>query len=114
MAFGFPAYHEEKIDLEMPRNEIISFLEPIIGSLSWSISEYTENHMLVRSKDRLWEWEPQKIRITILPSGSILVRSECAIFTQCFDWGKNKRNVHKLLSAINRNYHKCASKRVFG
>jgi len=30
MAFGFPAYHEETIDLEIPRNEIISFLEPIV------------------------------------------------------------------------------------
>ena len=101
MAFGFPAYHEEKIDLGIPQNEIISFLEPIIGSLSWSIIEYTENHMLVMSNPSLLAWEPEKIRITILPSSSIHVRSECAIFTQCFDWGKNKKNVHKLLSAIN-------------
>ena len=102
MAFGFPAYHEETIDLEIPRNEIISFLEPIVGSLSWGIIEYTENHMEVISNTGLLESEGQYITITILPSGSILVRSECAIFTQCFDWGKNKRNVHKLLSAINR------------
>ena len=101
MAFGFPAYHEEKIDLEIPRNEIISFLEPIIGSLSWSIRESTENHMLVKTKISQFS-SRQKIRITILPSGSIQVRSENAIFTQCFDLtGKNKKNVHKLLSAIN-------------
>ena len=101
MAFGFPAYHQEKIDLGIPRNKIFSFLEPIIGSLSWSIREYTENHMLVRSKDTLLDWEPENIRITILPSGSIHVHSKNEIFTQCFDWGKNKKNVHKLLSAIN-------------
>ena len=101
MAFGFPAYHEETIDLEMPRNEIISFLKPIIGSLSWSIIEYTENHMSAITPTALTASDGEKIRITILPSGSIQVRSECAIFTQCFDWGKNKKNVHKLLSAIN-------------
>ena len=100
MVFGFPAYHEEKIYLEKSRNEIISFLEPIIVSLSWSIREYTENHMLVETKMSLWSVR-EKIRITILPSGSIQVRSECAMFTQFFDWGKNKKNVHKLLSAIN-------------
>jgi hypothetical protein len=101
MAFGFPAYHEETIDLEMPRNEIISFLKPIIGSLSWSIIEYTENHMLAITPTALTASDGEKIRITILPSGSIHVRSECEIFTQCFDWGKNKKNVHKLLSAIS-------------
>ena len=102
MAFGFPAYHEETIDLEIPRNEIISFLEPIVGSLSWSIIESTENQMLVRTKDRLLSEHIEYVRITILPSGSIHVRSQCSIFTQCFDWGKNKKNVRKLLSAINR------------
>ena len=102
MAFGFPAYHEETIDLEIPRNEIISFLEPIVGSLSWGIIEYTETHMEVISNTGLLESEGQYITITILPSGSIHFRSECSIFTQCFDWGKNKKNVHKLLSAINR------------
>ena len=102
MAFGFPAYHEETIDLEIPRNEIISFLKPIIGSLSWAIIEYTENHMKVISNTGLLESDPQYITITILPSGSTHVRSQCSIFTQCFDWGKNKKNVHKLLSEINR------------
>ena len=101
MAFGFPAYHEEKIDLGIPQNEIISFLEPIIGSLSWSIIEYTENHMLVMSNPSLLAWEPEKIRITILPSGSIQVRSECEYFIMCFDWGRNKKNVRKLQSAIH-------------
>ena len=101
MAFGFPAYHEETIDLEMPRNEIISFLEPIVGSLSWSISESTENQMLVRTKDRLLSEHIEYVRITILPSGSIQVRSECEYFTTCFDWGRNKKNVRKLQSAIH-------------
>ena len=101
MAFGFPAYHEETIDLEIPRNEIISFLKPIIGSLSWAIIEYTENHMKVISNTTLLESDPQYITITILPSGSTHVRSQCSIFTQCFDWGKNKKNVRKLQSAIH-------------
>ena len=58
--------------------------------------------MLVRTKDRLLAEHIEYVRITILPSGSIQVRSENAIFTQCFDLtGKNKKNVHKLLSAIN-------------
>ena len=101
MAFGFPAYHEETIDLEIPRNEIISFLKPIVGSLSWAIIEYTENHIKVISNTGLFEEYGQYITITILPSGSIHVRSNNSVFLQCFDWGKNKKNVHKLLSAIN-------------
>ena len=67
MAFGFPAYHEETIDLEIPRNEIISFLEPIVGSLSWSIIESTENQMLVRTKDRLLS-EPVSYTHLTLPT----------------------------------------------
>ena len=101
MAFGFPAYHEETIDLEIPRNEIISFLEPIVGSLSWSIIESTENQMLVRTKDRLLSEHIEYVRISILPSGSIQVRSECEYFIMCFDWGRNKKNVRKLQSAIH-------------
>ena len=101
MAFGFPAYHEETIDLEIPRNEIISFLEPIVGSLSWSIIESTENQMLVRTKDRLLSEHIEYVRITILPSGSIQVRSECEYFIMCFDWGRNKKYVRKLQSVIH-------------
>ena len=101
MAFGFPAYHEETIDFEILRNEIISFLEPIVGSLSWSIIESTENQMLVRTKDRLLSEHIEYVRITILPSGSIQVRSECEYFITCFDWGRNKKNVRKLQSAIH-------------
>ena len=101
MAFGFPAYHEETIDLGIPRNKIFSFLEPIIDSFSWSILESTENQMLVRTKDRLLSEHIEYVRITILPSGSIQVRSECEYFTTCFDWGRNKKNVRKLQSAIH-------------
>ena len=101
MAFGFPAYHEETIDLEIPRNEIISFLEPIVGSLSWGIIEYTENHILALTPTALTASDGEYIRITILPSGSIQVRSECEYFTTCFDWGRNKKNVRKLQSAIH-------------
>lgn len=100
MAFGFPAYHEAKIGLNIPREEVMGFMEPIIGSLSWSIREYSQNHMLISSKVGMKSWG-EKIRITILPSGILQIRSECSLPTQCFDWGKNKKNVNRLLVAIN-------------
>ena len=100
MAFGFPAYHEARIELGIPREEVMGFMEPIIESLSWSIREYSQDQMLISSKVSIKSWG-EKIRVTILPSGFLQIRSECSLPTQCIDWGKNKKNVNRLLVAIN-------------
>tara|TARA_B100002052_G_C15357740_1_gene365505 strand:- start:76 stop:387 length:312 start_codon:yes stop_codon:yes gene_type:complete len=100
MAFGFPAYHEAEIKLNIPPEDVVGFMVPIIESLSWSIREYSQNHMLITSKVGMKSWG-EKIRVTILPSGMLGIRSECSLTTQCFDWGKNEKNVNRLLVAIN-------------
>ena len=99
MAFGFPAYHEASIELNIPGEEVMGFMEPIIGSLSWSITEYSQDHMLISSKAGIRSWG-EKIRVTILPSGILHIRSECSLSSQCIDWGKNKKNVNRLIVAI--------------
>jgi len=100
MSFGFPAYHEAVIKLNIPREEVMGFMAPIIGTLSWSIREYSQNHMLITSKVGMRSWG-EKIRVTILPSGMLRIRSECSLPIQCFDWGKNEENTNRLLVAIN-------------
>lgn len=99
MTFGFPAYYEARIELNISGKELMGFIEPIIGSLSWSIREYSQNHILMSTERSKKSWG-EKIRLTILPSGILKIRSECSLPTQCFDWGKNKENVNTLLVAI--------------
>ena len=47
----------------------------------------------------------ENITVALSPAGtdqtSVLVRSECALPTQIFDWGKNRKNVDSLIQYLS-------------
>src|SRR5262249_35999652 len=47
-----------------------------------------------------WSWG-ETMTVEVRKDSSVRVRSECAFPTQCFDWGKNQRNVNKFLGALD-------------
>jgi len=40
------------------------------------------------------------VRVAWVGPGRLLLRSECRHRSQCFDWGKNRRNVRRLRAMI--------------
>ena len=101
MAFGFPAYHTEEAKgfaTDIPLRESV---KDAIRSLGWSIRDDSTKTITASTSLSLWSWG-EKVTIRFLPGNGLSVTSQCALFTQCIDWGKNKTNVHKLLAEIRK------------
>lgn len=102
MSFGFPAYHTDRYSLGSPNTDIISAVRESIKSLSWSLREESKDLMVVSTSMNIRSWG-EKVEINFLQDNSLSVTSKCTLFTQCFDWGKNKSNVTKFMSEIKKH-----------
>jgi hypothetical protein len=99
MAFGFPAYHTE----ELPGIADSSFQERIIESiraLGWKEGDRSDGTMTATTKTNIWSWG-EHILIRFHKHGATIT-SRCSSSIQCFDWGKNKSNVRKLLDEFGK------------
>ena len=101
MTFGFPAYHEE---YWRPRYELTGdVMFGVAGALGWSIFVHQAGPLGWRwhmgTGLNFWSWG-ETVIVEPQPDGSFRARSQCALFTQCFDWGRNARNVRRLAEML--------------
>ena len=102
MTFGFPAYYEASFDTPLPITD--AWIAHVCGVLGWAFKGAV--HRVPTGK--VWRIEESfsmsswgtNIEVRALGAARIHIRSECALPTQCFDWGKNKRNVRALQAAL--------------
>jgi hypothetical protein len=99
MALGFPAYHEEDQQFEHSAEELLDAVEEALDALGWSFSYKGRGLFGTTTPISFWSWG-ERIQIEVGRQGDVWVRSECALPTQCFDWGKNRRNVNKFLDQL--------------
>ena len=102
MSFGFPAFHEQSIVNVPPNVNIELSLLNTLRSLGWGPS-FDQNGITASTGASLKSWG-EKIVISISPTGAATVRSECALKTQCADWGKNEKNVRTILTELPKHY----------
>jgi hypothetical protein len=102
MAFGFPAYHEETISIIPPNTNIELSLLNTLRSFGWGPS-FDANGITASTGASMKSWG-EKIIITLVDGGVTKVRSECALKTQCADWGKNETNVKRILAELPNHY----------
>jgi len=101
MAFGFPAYHE----LEMPLPYAITDEWMRRAGAAAGLGQ-----LLAVQTPRGYAWRGQvtmslsswgeEVTLTALDPQRLLVRSECALPTQCIDWGRNEKNVRRVVAAV--------------
>jgi len=101
MPFAFPAYHEEYWAPDvLPDRELVL---AVAQALNWRLVIEPTGPIGWRwrfeASLNFWSWgeivilEPQL-------DNSLYVRSSCVLFTQCFDWGRNKQNVQQLRTML--------------
>jgi hypothetical protein len=56
----------------------------------------------------LWSWG-ERISVEIGRGGTVWVESTCRLPTQCFDWGKNQRNVDGFLELVDEKSRQMGS-----
>ena len=98
MAFGFPAYHIEHYQPRQPHT-LQNTLQKAINMMGWEVVGGNQEFIYIKSSITLWSWG-EKIQIRYLPNQNIEIKSECTLPTQCFDWGKNQKNVQQFLSKL--------------
>lgn len=101
MPIGFPAYYTETRKLNLNWQQVVQVTARALQTLEWSYAQSAPNIFDAKVRVGMWSWGEQ-IRVTIYNDGTLTVRSECALPTQCFDWGKNSRNAQKLFEQIER------------
>ncbi len=102
MAFGFPAYHEvTNFDIpagvDMPQSMMSTLRE-----LGWGPS-FDANGIIATTSANLRSWG-ERIIVTISEGTISKIRSECSLATQCVDYGKNQKNIERILSELPKHY----------
>ncbi len=101
MSFGFPASYET-IMSEIPAGtDIPRSLGSALARIGWKPTPITNGFRASTSLSMGSLGE--KIIVDILPNKTLRIRSKSAFFLQCFDFGKNQRNVQKLIQELPRH-----------
>jgi hypothetical protein len=100
MSFGFPASHTRITHLDAGSDKIPEIILEALENLGWSITSTRPKYIAAKVGVTLLSWG-EKIKVRFRPDGTVSVTSKCALFTQCVDWGKNKKNVDTLIAEIH-------------
>ncbi len=94
MTFAFPAYHETTV----PGFKTAEAIEAGMRKAGWREVQRQGSTITCKVGFNLWSFG-ETMAITLAPTHAVL-RSTCILPTQCVDWGKNRRNVQKLLAVL--------------
>jgi hypothetical protein len=100
MAFGFPAYAEAVERYDASGGELLDAVDQALEELGWDADYTGPSSLSARVGVNFLSWG-ERVSINVR-DGKVRVRSECSLPTQCFDWGKNRQNVDRLLDCIDK------------
>ena len=101
MSFGFPAYSTDSQRFDLTQGDLVEVIRESLESLGWRYEMPSQNQFVARNSLNLWSWS-EKIAIDVSYDGVVKAKSECALPTQCIDWGKNSRNVKAFFGEVAR------------
>ena len=96
MSFAFPAFHEARL----PGMLGATAVEAAMQRLGWSDIRRDAGAVTGKVGFNLWSFG-ETVTVT-QARDHLMLRSACVMPTQCFDWGKNRRNVEALRTALGR------------
>lgn len=99
MTFGFPAYHEENVRLEVDRHAASDAIRETFEELGWQFREREEGCFTATARFNRWE-NSSRFSASVDEFSEMRVRSECRWPTQCFDWGRNAVYVRAFVSKV--------------
>ena len=101
MSFGFPAYSVNSQRYPLSQSDLLGVVGEALDRLGWHYERSSPNRFIAKNGANLWTWG-ENIIVEIPSDGVVTARSECLLITQCFDWGKNRRNVRALFDEVSR------------
>lgn len=99
MAFGFSPKFKQEYNLDnLSKSDFLVIAIESAKNLDWNVSFVSENGFIAYTK---FSWSSYSEEITVkINDFNSSIKSECT-GNQLLDWGKNKKNVEKLISEID-------------
>lgn len=94
MTFAFPAFHEHILSGAHTAEAV----EAAMRKAGWQDIRHQGSTVIGKVGLNIFSFG-ETVAITLAP-GHAVFRSACRLPTQCLDWGKNRRNIDKLLAAL--------------
>ena len=103
MTFGFAARAEASCRIEGDPEAIAGAVEQTLSRLGWPHRRSGKGAWRANVKLNWLSWG-EKVEIGLSAEGILRIRSQCSWPLQCFDWGKNRRNVTQFLEDIQASF----------
>ena len=100
MAFGFPAYATRQVVINAYQAQIAQAIPVALDSLRWKGYQVSPTSFTASVGTGLFSWG-ENITIAFISPNGIQVTSKCCFPLQCFDWGKNERNIRTFLDQLS-------------
>lgn len=78
---------------------LLENLSEILKEYNWRIDSLSDRNLTLTTGTSFFSWG-ERIVIEKLSQSMLSITSECKLVTQIIDWGKNKRNVEKVLALL--------------
>jgi hypothetical protein len=101
MTFGFPAFADGSCHLELRKEILSQIVGEALTKLGWDYQSPLPTHFTVQIPCGWASWG-EKMIITVNAGGTISARSESILTTQCFDWGKNQKNIDLFFNQLSQ------------
>lgn len=101
MAAGFPAYHKEIFRSPQPNVDLVFCAVRTLESLRWKVRHVTPNRVIGAVPYNLLS-VGEEIEFLIQYPDECQITSKCMWPTQFIDWGKNRKNIEKILPELQR------------
>ena len=90
MSFAFPAYHRQPVPCLLETPQAKSRAKQVATTLKWKIIAETDHELLFHVGLNWRSWG-EVVKMSFADR-RVDFESKCRLFTQCFDWGKNRWN----------------------
>ena len=102
MAFGFPAHAHGERHYDSDPDALTEAVARALSALEWlAFGNWNGDEFVAEVGTNVWSWG-EKITVAIDADGTVWMKSKCRMVTQCFDWGKNQRNVNAFFAQVAR------------
>lgn len=105
MAIGFKPQVRTEFEADGQTNrEILLSAQEAASELGWRIGYVTPTEAVFYTSVSFWSWEEKVTVKATEQEGKVRLTSTCT-HMQLMDWGKNKANLKKLISQMQRSKH---------
>jgi hypothetical protein len=94
-----PANYVKIVNVKEDSERFLENLSERLKEYNWKIDSLTDKSLTLTTGTSFLSWG-ERIIIEKLSHSMLSITSECKLVTQIVDWGKNKRNVERILTLL--------------